>query len=246
MLSGQDQLYDMHKTLSRLLDVQSKQGSDQNSLVMLSLVNLMGIIDILNKRVQASPAAGVSGNLPLDLSSLQTMLGPLLNIFAKQGQGDCKTQPVERNISPNTDQGCVKNNASMKNSVLESANDQSNKSANQDIKPRVVNPLGGLLNLLGGGGSQPNLVPLLALLGLCGGANQPVLTSLLSLLNNQSNQKADIGALVSLISGLAGSHQAAAQNKVTANKAESPSAGEARGEESCREEKNKIIVKKGI
>ena len=247
-MSGQDQFYDMQNTLTRLLDLQSKQGLDQSSLIMLSLVNLMGIIDILNKRMQNPAAIRDCSSSPLDLASLQHIVGPLLNIFANQGQSDCKTQQPNRSFNQ-TEQGSDTNIGSGQNSGFENGNVQANKqNGGQYAKPKAVaNPLAGLLNLLGGGGSQPNLAPLLALLGACGGGNQLGLNSLLSMLNNQSNQKVDLGALMNIFSGLAGTTpQVADQNKGKGSvRTESASVGVSQSEESDQEDKNRIIVKKG-
>ena len=246
-MSGQDQFCDMQSTLTRLLDVQSKQGSDQSSLIMLSLVNLMGIVDILSKRMQKSTSTPAYSNSPLDLTSLQHLVGPLLNVFAKQGQSDCKTQQPDRSFNQ-TEQVSTPDIGSGQNSGSEQSNGQASKQNGAKAKaPVPVNPLAGLLNLLGGGGSQPNLVPLLAMLGIAGG-NQSGLNSLLSMLNNQSNQKVDLGSIMNIISGLAGTTpQVADQNKGNEgvrDENNNASVGESQSEES-QEDKNRIIIKKG-
>ena len=245
-MSGQNQFYDMQNTLTRLLDLQSKQGSDQSSLIMLSLVNLMGIIDILNKRMHNTSSIRDSSSSPVDLASLQHMVAPLLNILTNQGQSDRKTQQPNRSINQ-TEQGSDTDDDSGQNSGFESGNSKANKqNGGQYAKPKAVaNPLAGLLNLLGGGGSQPNLAPLLALLGGVGG-NQFGLNSLISMLSNQSNQKVDLGALMNVLGGLAGTSQAGEQNKDNNSvRTENASAGESQSEESYQEDKNRIIVKKG-
>ena len=246
-MSGQDQFYDMQNTLTRLLEVQSKQGSDQSSLIMLSLVNLMGIIDILNKRMQNPAAIRASSSSPLDMTSLQQMVGPLLNMFAKQGQSEGNAKKSDQSFNQ-AEQISDTDVAVSQNFGFENGNGQSNnQNGGQCVKPKAVaNPMAGLLNLLGGGGgSQPNLAPLLALLGGIGG-NQLSLNSLLSMLNNQSNQKVDLSALMNIFSGLAGTSQAAEQNKGNSiEKTESASTVDSQSEESEQEDKNRIIVKKG-
>lgn len=72
----------MEKTLVNLLEYQKQYNiKSQDLMIMMSLINLMSMIDLLNRD---QPAAGAA--FP-NLNNLQAILGPLLALMMTSGRG---------------------------------------------------------------------------------------------------------------------------------------------------------------
>ncbi|WP_066634274.1 hypothetical protein [Desulfolucanica intricata] len=189
-----DQIKDLQSTLAQLLDFQNNRGPDQgNTLILLSLVNLMGILNILNKKIEGTASVSAAGSPPVDLGSLQQLIGPVMSMMAKQGEagGGAKS--------------AISNNQ---------------------------NPLGGLMNMLGGANGLANLAPLLSLLG--GGG--------------QGSQNMDLASLMKMFNGLMAANppgSAAPNNTATENKS-AASKEDMSPQEEDRHDKNQIIVEKRV
>jgi hypothetical protein len=70
----------MEKILSKILDYQSERKVDDDSiLIMLSLIDLMGMVDVL-KRMEVNSAAGAELNS--GLGNIEALLGPLMALMA--------------------------------------------------------------------------------------------------------------------------------------------------------------------
>ncbi|OAT82950.1 hypothetical protein [Desulfotomaculum copahuensis] len=76
----------LEQVLFQLLDYQSKQGADQvDTMLMLGLLNLLGMVSVMNKQTPAPPAAQAGSGVPGP--ALNPMMSSLLNMLAKGAPG---------------------------------------------------------------------------------------------------------------------------------------------------------------
>lgn len=74
----------MEQILLKLMDYKSQQGVDQDGiLIMLSLLNLMGMIEVLNRDGTGAAAERGSGGM-------EALLGPLVALMAAGGMGGAR------------------------------------------------------------------------------------------------------------------------------------------------------------
>ncbi|AGK99727.1 hypothetical protein [Desulfoscipio gibsoniae] len=81
-----DENHKIEEILAKILDYQSKHKVDDDSiLIMLSLLNLMGMVNVLNRREESCAAPTGTGT---GLGNIEALLGPLMALMASgMGKG---------------------------------------------------------------------------------------------------------------------------------------------------------------
>ncbi len=75
----------IEKTLFKILDYQSEHNVDDDSiLIMVSLLNLMGMVNLLNREGENS---ATGAGLTPGLGNIEALLGPLMALMAGMGKG---------------------------------------------------------------------------------------------------------------------------------------------------------------